>query len=107
MHDSFCTRICSENIIWIVEEEDSAVLLGLVLLVRILHVFGEESQVSVSVVVAVEGMVMLVSILDVVVFVHKDGNGIFLVADFDELCQAVTILIYRACEDDCSSWVRA
>lgn len=107
MHDSFCARICSENIIWIVEEKDGAVLLGLVLLVRILHVFGEEFQVSVSVLVAVEGLVMLVSVVDMLVFVHKDGNGIFLVADFDELFHAVAMLSYRVFEDDGSSWVRA
>ena len=47
-------------------------LMGHVFLVRILHVFGEEFQVSMSVLVAVEGLVILVSVVDMLVFVHKN-----------------------------------
>ena len=80
MHYSFSLRISSKDIVLVVKEKNGAILLWLVLLVRILHVFGEEFQVSVIVLVAIEGLVMFVGVVDMVVFVHKDRDGIFLVA---------------------------
>ena len=72
VHDSLCARVGAQDVVFVVEEKDGAVLLGLVLLVLVLHVLCEELQVSVAMLVAVEGLVVLVRVVDVVVFVHED-----------------------------------
>lgn len=72
VHDSFCARVGAQDVVSVVEEEDGAVWLGLVLLVLVLHVLCEELQVSVAMLVAVEGLEVLVRVVDVVVFVHED-----------------------------------